>query len=134
MRRREFVSGFGSAVLACPLAARAQAVADAPTSSGPASADSGAGLAGAVEQLRALLASAPGGATPAAEPLRVIQAGIGTAIHMVPIDDVGAGFCFEPVAFFMSGSLACGIPYIQFISSSVLWSRDATSSLGDSHA
>jgi DNA-binding LytR/AlgR family response regulator len=46
-----------------------------------------AGLAGAVEQLRALLASAPAAAAPA-EPLRVIQAGVGNAIHMVPIDEV----------------------------------------------
>ena len=46
-----------------------------------------AGLAGAVEQLRALLASAPAAGAPA-EPLRVIQAGVGNAIHMVPVDDV----------------------------------------------
>jgi DNA-binding LytR/AlgR family response regulator len=46
-----------------------------------------AGLAGAVEQLRALLASAPAATAPA-EPLRVIQAGVGNAIHMVRVDDV----------------------------------------------
>ncbi|HEY2187286.1 MAG TPA: LytTR family DNA-binding domain-containing protein [Caldimonas sp.] len=46
-----------------------------------------ASVAGAVEQLRALLAGAP--AAPKAEaPLRVIQAGVGNTIHMVPIDDV----------------------------------------------
>ena len=50
-----------------------------------------AGLAGAVEQLRALLASGPA-ATTTVEPLRVIQAGVGNAIHMVPVDDV---VCFE---------------------------------------
>ena len=50
-----------------------------------------AGLAGAVEQLRALLASEPA-ATTTVEPLRVIQAGVGDAIHMVPVDDV---VCFE---------------------------------------
>jgi DNA-binding LytR/AlgR family response regulator len=48
-----------------------------------------ASVAGAVEQLRALLAGAPvAPKAPAAEPLRVIQAGIGNTIHMVPIDEV----------------------------------------------
>jgi DNA-binding LytR/AlgR family response regulator len=58
----------------------------APTAAGAAPAGAGsAGLAAAVEQLRALLATSP----PAhVEPLRVIQAGIGNAIHMVPIDEV----------------------------------------------
>ena len=55
------------------------------------SAVNAAGLAGAVEQLRAFLASAPAAAAPV-EPLRVIQAGVGNAIHMVPVDDV---VCFE---------------------------------------
>jgi DNA-binding LytR/AlgR family response regulator len=45
-----------------------------------------AGLAGAVEQLRALLSATP--ATTPVEPLRVVQAGVGNAIHMVPIDEV----------------------------------------------
>ena len=69
------------------LAARATAGGDAPIGAGAAlvAADP-AGLLGAVEQLRALLASAPAAA--ALEPLRVIQAGVGTAIHMVPVDDV----------------------------------------------
>ena len=69
------------------LAARSAASGDARTSDGTTSTADPAGLAGAVEQLRALLASAPAAAVPA-EPLRVIQAGIGNAIHMVPIDDV----------------------------------------------
>ncbi len=69
------------------LAARSAASGDARTSDGTTSTADPAGLAGAVEQLRALLASAPAVAAPA-EPLRVIQAGIGNAIHMVPIDDV----------------------------------------------
>ena len=69
------------------LAARSAASGAARTSDGMASIADPAGLAGAVEQLRALLASAPAAAVPA-EPLRVIQAGIGNAIHMVPIDDV----------------------------------------------
>jgi DNA-binding LytR/AlgR family response regulator len=47
-----------------------------------------ASVAGAVEQLRALLAGAPGAPKPATEPLRVIQAGIGNTIHIVPIDEV----------------------------------------------
>ena len=69
------------------LVPRATAGGDAPIGAGAAIvvADP-AGLLGAVEQLRALLASAPAAA--AVEPLRVIQAGVGTAIHMVPVDDV----------------------------------------------
>jgi DNA-binding LytR/AlgR family response regulator len=69
------------------LAARAAAHGGAQAGAGTtlAAADP-AGLAGAVEQLRALLASAPAAAP--AEPLRVIQAGVGNAIHMVPVDDV----------------------------------------------
>lgn len=47
-----------------------------------------ASVAGAVEQLRALLAGAPAAPKAATEPLRVIQAGVGNSIHMVPIDDV----------------------------------------------
>jgi len=47
-------------------------------------------LASAVDQLRALLA--PGGAAaapaPPVAPLRVIQAGVGAAIHLVPVDEV----------------------------------------------
>jgi DNA-binding LytR/AlgR family response regulator len=64
------------------LAARASAAAAGSDTGAPASAE----LAGAVEQLRALL----GAAAPSApvEPLRVIQAGIGNAIHMVPVDEV----------------------------------------------
>ena len=48
-----------------------------------------------VERLRGLLAprarprlAAGGAATSAVEPLRVVQVGVGNAIHMVPIDDV----------------------------------------------
>jgi DNA-binding LytR/AlgR family response regulator len=44
----------------------------------------GGGLDGAVEQLRHLLAAR----APAATPLRMIQAGVGTAIRMVPVDEV----------------------------------------------
>jgi len=47
-----------------------------------------AGLAAAVEQLRALLAPGDPSAARGQEPLRVIQAGIGNAIHMVPVDEV----------------------------------------------
>ena len=49
-------------------------------------ADGDAPLQAAVAQLRGLLGT--GAAAPAAPPLRVIQAGVGTAIHMVPVDDV----------------------------------------------
>ncbi len=74
------------------IAARATANADALPGAVATSALAGpADLAGAVEQLRALLASGPV-ATTAVEPLRVIQAGVGNAIHMVPVDDV---VCFE---------------------------------------
>jgi DNA-binding LytR/AlgR family response regulator len=70
------------------LAARASAAGngahDAVATMGAADA---AGLASAVEQLRTLLAASGMAAAPL-EPLRVIQAGIGNAIHMVPIDDV----------------------------------------------
>jgi DNA-binding LytR/AlgR family response regulator len=70
------------------LAARAPAEGGMPAARGsaPAGVD-GAGLAGAVEQLRALLAAGPADAA-MAEPLRVIQAGIGNAVHMVPVDEV----------------------------------------------
>jgi DNA-binding LytR/AlgR family response regulator len=46
------------------------------------------GLVAMVERLRGLLG--PGGASAAAasEPLRVLQVGVGTAIHMVKVDDV----------------------------------------------
>jgi DNA-binding LytR/AlgR family response regulator len=43
-------------------------------------------LQAAVEQLRGLLDAAP--AAPATAPLHVIQAGVGAAIHMVPVDEV----------------------------------------------
>jgi DNA-binding LytR/AlgR family response regulator len=72
------------------LAARAVASGEARPGMGPGPSTAAvdpAGLAGAVEQLRALLASAPAAAA-TAEPLRVIQAGIGNAIHMVPVDEV----------------------------------------------
>ncbi len=69
------------------LAARASAGGDAPGGASPAAVTADpAGLLGAVEQLRALLASAP--AARAVEPLRVVQAGVGNAIHMVPVDDI----------------------------------------------
>jgi len=46
-------------------------------------------LGAAIEQLRSLLgAGAPGAAPAGAAPLRVIQAGVGNAIHMVPVDEV----------------------------------------------
>jgi len=44
-------------------------------------------LQAAVEQLRGLLGAAPA-ATPASAPLRVIQAGVGAAIHLVPVEEV----------------------------------------------
>jgi DNA-binding LytR/AlgR family response regulator len=50
------------------------------------------GLAAAVEQLRTLLGRGDPTAPRREEPLRVIQAGVGNAIHMVSIDDV---VCFE---------------------------------------
>jgi DNA-binding LytR/AlgR family response regulator len=43
-------------------------------------------LQAAVEQLRGLLGAAP--AAPATAPLHVIQAGVGAAIHLVPVDEV----------------------------------------------
>ncbi len=64
---------------------RGRAASETTTASGTARVDA-AGLVGAVEQLRALLASAPA-ATPV-EPLRVVQAGVGNAVHMVPVDDI----------------------------------------------
>ena len=45
-------------------------------------------LGAAIEQLRSLLGAGGLGAAPAAAPLRVIQAGVGNAIHMVPVDEV----------------------------------------------
>jgi len=47
-----------------------------------------ASVAGAVEQLRTLLAGTAPAAKRGAEPLRVIQAGVGNAVHMVPVDEV----------------------------------------------
>jgi DNA-binding LytR/AlgR family response regulator len=44
-------------------------------------------LGAAIEQLRSLLGAGGLGTAPAA-PLRVIQAGVGNAIHMVPVDEV----------------------------------------------
>ncbi len=46
----------------------------------------GDALAAAVDRIAALLRAAPGPAMP--EPLRVLQVGVGTAIVMVPVDDV----------------------------------------------
>jgi DNA-binding LytR/AlgR family response regulator len=46
----------------------------------------GASLEGVMQQLRSLMAAAPAPAE--AEKLRVIQAGAGNAIHLVPVDDV----------------------------------------------
>ncbi|WP_281914758.1 LytR/AlgR family response regulator transcription factor [Caldimonas thermodepolymerans] len=54
-------------------------------------AGTGQPLEAAVAQLRALL-QAPGLAPAGAEPLQVIQAGVGQAIHMVPVTEV---ICFE---------------------------------------
>ncbi|HZV91862.1 MAG TPA: LytTR family DNA-binding domain-containing protein [Caldimonas sp.] len=45
-------------------------------------------LGDVVERLRGLLAPGSPAAAPRAEPLRVVQVGVGNAIHMVPIDDV----------------------------------------------
>jgi DNA-binding LytR/AlgR family response regulator len=45
-------------------------------------------LQAAVEQLRGLLGATAGAPSPAAAPLHVIQAGVGAAIHLVPIDEV----------------------------------------------
>ncbi len=60
------------------LAARARAAGD------------GAELGGIVEQLRGLLGTAPGPASapPAGVPLQVIQAGVGSAIYLVPVAEV----------------------------------------------
>lgn len=67
------------------LAERGRAASPSPVGAAAAPVDA-AGLAGAVEQLRALLSATP--ATTTVEPLRVVQAGVGNAIHMVPIDEV----------------------------------------------
>jgi DNA-binding LytR/AlgR family response regulator len=65
----------------------ARAAASVAASGEPATRTGSSGLAAAVEQLRTLLATS--GVAPApVEPLRVIQAGIGNAIHMVPVDEV----------------------------------------------
>ena len=53
-----------------------------------ARAQGGDGLDAALAQLRRLMASAQPPAGVAAEPLKVIQAGAGSAIRMVPVDDV----------------------------------------------
>ena len=45
-------------------------------------------LGAAIDQLRSLIGGAGLPAAPASAPLRVIQAGVGNAIHMVPIDQV----------------------------------------------
>jgi DNA-binding LytR/AlgR family response regulator len=50
-----------------------------------AAAAPGAPLEAALERLRGLLSAAPASAS---APLRVIQAGVGAAIHLVPIDEV----------------------------------------------
>jgi DNA-binding LytR/AlgR family response regulator len=66
--------------LQAALKARSQSVAD--RSSAPA-------LGAAIDQLRSLLGGAGGlSAQPKAAPLRVIQASVGAAIHMVPVDEV----------------------------------------------
>ncbi len=67
------------------LAERGRAGSPSPVGAAAAPVDA-AGLAGAVEQLRALLSATP--ATTTVEPLRVVQAGVGNAIHMVPIEEV----------------------------------------------
>lgn len=67
------------------LTERERGASETTTASGTAPIDA-AGLVGAVEQLRALLASAPAAAP--VEPLRVVQAGVGNAVHMVPVDDI----------------------------------------------
>lgn len=51
--------------------------------------EAGAPLDTTLDQLRALLAPAP---SPATRPLRVIQAGVGNSIRLVPVDEV---LCFE---------------------------------------
>jgi DNA-binding LytR/AlgR family response regulator len=66
---------------------RQQAGAPADTAEGATAAGS-EGLADAVEQLRRLLGASGVAGVGAVEPLRVIQAGIGNAIHMVPVDEV----------------------------------------------
>ena len=53
-----------------------------------ARAQGGDGLDAALAQLRSLMASAQPPAGVTAEPLKVIQAGAGAAIRMVPVDDV----------------------------------------------
>jgi DNA-binding LytR/AlgR family response regulator len=52
----------------------------------PAGAAPDAGLAHTLDQLRALLA--PASPAPGAEPLRVIQASVGSQIRLVPVDEV----------------------------------------------
>ncbi len=73
------------------LADRGPGASGATASHGTGGAIDAVGLAGAVEQLRVLLASAPSTTVPV-EPLRLIQAGVGNAIHMVPVDEI---VCFE---------------------------------------
>ena len=46
------------------------------------------GLQHAVEQLRALMGTVAGAATPAARRLEVIQAQVGAVVHLVPVDEV----------------------------------------------
>src|SRR5574337_635597 len=62
------------------------------TASSPIATDSGAALEQTVERLRALLAPAAAPDAQAAAPLRMIQAGVGNTIQMVPVADV---VCFE---------------------------------------
>lgn len=62
------------------------------TASSPVATDSGAALEQTVERLRALLAPAAAPGALAAAPLRMIRAGVGNTIQMVPVADV---VCFE---------------------------------------
>jgi DNA-binding LytR/AlgR family response regulator len=61
---------------------RLQATLEARASASPAE------LGATVERLRSLLGGALAPAEPRAEPLRVLQVGVGNAIHMVKVDDV----------------------------------------------
>ena len=70
------------------LAARSAAAAAAMSPASDTPAVDPAGLAAAVAQLRALLDRGDGSGAPPQAPLNVIQAGVGNAIHMVPVDDV----------------------------------------------
>jgi DNA-binding LytR/AlgR family response regulator len=69
------------------LAARSPTAGASPSAGTALAGTPSIGLAAAVDQLRQLLSN-PAAATAPVEPLRVIQAGVGNAVHMVPVDEV----------------------------------------------